>query len=220
MPATANSRGMLKAATNRVRTSASIQGSDMWESVIGLKNDERGANAGVEALLNAPRVKQGMVQARKSRQTAAAEAMKVTGNFNTEVSDYDSLIRLAKEQGAVGNNERRGACKVCGQVGHLTKQCRNQFSKYFTPPDQAAKTALTNYRPNSDDESLTSLSDSDSQEKRTRRKKRRRQDKTFDKGSLRKSRHQGDGRRRHRHEDDRKRSKSKRGYINGRVVDG
>lgn len=173
MPATANSRGLLKAATNRVRTSTSIQGSDMWESVIGVKNEERGANAGVEALLQAPRIKQGMAQAKKSRQTAAAEAMKVTGNFNTEIHDYESLMRLAKEQGAVGNNERRGACKVCGQVGHLTKQCRNQFSKFFTPQNE--REAVEN-RSMGDDSSISSLSE-ESTGNRKHRRKRRQEDK-------------------------------------------
>jgi hypothetical protein len=184
MPATANSRGLLKASTNRVRTSTSIQGSDMWESIIGLKNEERGANAGVEAMLQAPRLKQGLAQSKKSRQTAAAEAMKVTGNFNTGVHDYDSLMKLAKEQGAVGTNERRGACKVCGQVGHLTKQCRNQFSKFFTPQGSISKHQIHS----SNSESLSSLSD-DSIEKPTYHRKRRRKDKRCDSGRERKQRH-------------------------------
>lgn len=35
-----------------------------------------------------------------------------------------SLLAIAKQQGAVGT-ATRGACKICGQTGHLTKQCRN-----------------------------------------------------------------------------------------------
>ena len=183
MPATANSRGLLKAATNRVRTSASLQGSDMWESVIGVKNEERGANAGVEALLHAPRLKQGIAQAKKSRQTAAAEAMKVTGNFDTDIHDYDSLIKLAKEQGALGTNEGRGACKVCGHVGHLTKQCRNQFSKFFAAREEVDRQGMDD-----NSESLSSLSE-DSIEKSTHHRKHGREKGRRGEGDERKRRH-------------------------------
>lgn len=202
MPATANSRGLLKASTNRVRTSTSIQGSDMWESVIGLKNEERGANAGVEALLQAPRLKQGMAQAKKSRQTAAAEAMKVTGNFNTGIIDYDSLIKLAKEQGAVGQNERRGACKVCGQVGHLTKQCRNQFSKFFTPQGGELDRDQGHV---SNSESLSSLSDGSIENPRHQRK-RRREDKRWDHDREKKKSHRNN-RKKERRRDKKNRQK-------------
>lgn len=53
------------------------------------------------------------------------------GGFDTAITSYESLLSLAKSQGAVGGGASRGACKVCGQLGHLTKQCRNQFSKYY-----------------------------------------------------------------------------------------
>lgn len=130
MPATVSSRGMLKASTNRVRTSNALLGSSMWENVIGLKNEERGANKDVEAMLNAPQIgRQG--DGRRARREAAAEVMKKTGNFDGEVKDYESLLNLAKEQGAVVDGDKRGACKICGHLGHLTNQCRNQFSKYF-----------------------------------------------------------------------------------------
>ena len=196
MPATANSRGLLKVATNRVRTSTSIQGSDMWESVIGVKNEERGANAGVEALLQAPRIKQGMAQAKKSRQTAAAEAMKVTGNFDTEIHDYESLIRLAKEQGAVGNNERRGACKVCGQVGHLTKQCRNQFSKFFTPQNEGGE---VENRSMGDDSSISSLSEESTGNRKHRRKRRKEDKGRGDDTRRKKKRHRKESKERRKH---------------------
>ncbi len=55
------------------------------------------------------------------------------GGFDTAITNYESLLSLAKSQGAVGGGSSRGACKVCGQLGHLTKQCRNQFSKYYQP---------------------------------------------------------------------------------------
>ena len=40
------------------------------------------------------------------------------------MSSYEGLLSLARSQGAVGG-QNRGACKRCGQLGHLTKQCRN-----------------------------------------------------------------------------------------------
>lgn len=57
--------------------------------------------------------------------------------FNTAVHSYESLLSLARSQGAVGG-QNRGACRVCGQLGHLTKQCRNMQSTFFKPADAAA----------------------------------------------------------------------------------
>ncbi len=37
------------------------------------------------------------------------------------------LIALARSQGATGN-ATRGACKICGGLGHLTKKCKNGVS--------------------------------------------------------------------------------------------
>ena len=55
------------------------------------------------------------------------------GGFNTAVEDYQALLSLARSQGAVGG-QNRGACKICGQLGHLTKQCRNHLSAHFQMP--------------------------------------------------------------------------------------
>lgn len=128
MPATVTG-GKLDPAKNRVRTSNSLQGNAMWQSVIGM-DSQQGGNAAVEKLIAVPATKRSHQTDKKSRQEAAAEAMKLTKNFDTSVTDYDSLLTLAKSQGCLGN-EKRGACKICGQVGHLTKQCRNQFSKFY-----------------------------------------------------------------------------------------
>jgi len=154
----------------------------MWENVIGVVNEERGANAGVEALINAPQVGQGR-KAAIARRAAAAEAVLATGGFDTAVTDYQSLLTLAKSQGAVGGTNR-GACKICGQLGHLTKQCRNQFSKFYQ--DQAAVAAVAAGAPgeglDSDNSTLNSLerssidssdlSSSSSEEERRRRKRK------------------------------------------------
>ena len=39
----------------------------------------------------------------------------------------EGLLSLAKTQGATGN-ATRGACKICGGLGHLTKACKNGVS--------------------------------------------------------------------------------------------
>lgn len=101
----------------------------MWENVIGIVNEQAGTNQGVEALINAPTVGGGR-KAAAARRAAAQEAVMATGGFDSAITNYHSLLNLAKTQGAVGAGNR-GACKVCGQIGHLTRQCRNQFSKYF-----------------------------------------------------------------------------------------
>eukprot|EP00887_Chlorella_sp_A99_P003024 scaffold9.g3024.t1 len=129
MPATVPTRGVLKPSTNRVRTSTALQGNAMWENVIGIVNEQAGTNTRVEALINAPTVGGGR-KASKARQQAAAEAVLATGGFDTSITNYQSLLSLAVQQGAVGS-ATRGACKVCGQLGHLTKQCRNQFSSFY-----------------------------------------------------------------------------------------
>jgi hypothetical protein len=65
-------------------------------------------------------------KATQARRQAAAEAVLATGGFDTSITNYQSLLAIAKQQGAVGSGAAtRGACKVCGQMGHLTKQCRN-----------------------------------------------------------------------------------------------
>ena len=63
-------------------------------------------------------------KATQARRQAAAEAVLATGGFDTSITNYQSLLAMAKQQGAVGTGAR-GACKICGQTGHLTKQCRN-----------------------------------------------------------------------------------------------
>eukprot|EP00889_Picochlorum_renovo_P006081 jgi/Picre1/33111/NNA_008437.t1 len=150
MPATCNTRGILKTSQNRVRTSGALQGSAMWESVIGLKNEERGANAEVEAMLNAP--KRGFHgEGKKKRQAAAAEAMKATGNFDTGVTDYDSLLSLAKSQGALGEAVNRGG--------------------------QEAAEVVEDMKHSSDDDSLLRLASEDEKEEEEERRRRKRRKK-------------------------------------------
>ena len=62
------------------------------------------------------------------------------GGFDSAVSSYEGLLSLARSQGAVGG-QNRGACKRCGQLGHLTKQCRN-FINLAQADEQAGAAAL------------------------------------------------------------------------------
>jgi hypothetical protein len=39
------------------------------------------------------------------------------------VTSYEGLVALARSQGGV-SSEARGSCKLCGGIGHLTKQVR------------------------------------------------------------------------------------------------
>lgn len=43
--------------------------------------------------------------------------------------DFDQLKALARRSGGDAAALNRGACKICGGLGHLTKQCRNFLDK-------------------------------------------------------------------------------------------
>ena len=115
------------------------------------------------------------------------------GGFDSAVSSYEGLLSLARSQGAVGG-QNRGACKRCGQLGHLTKQCRN-FINLAQADEQAGAAALAPVLPpvaegmgedDSSDLSLSSDSDSDSssssgEEERRRRKEKERKRKRKEK---------------------------------------
>lgn len=170
MPATVPTRGVLKASTNRVRTSTALQGNAMWENVIGISNEQAGTNQGVEALINAPTIGGGR-KAAQARRQAAAEAVMATGGFDTSVTNYASLLAIAKQQGAVGT-ATRGACKICGQTGHLTKQCRNALPG--GGEGGGAEAAALLEAPPADDgaDSLDLSSDSSDEERRRKRRKK------------------------------------------------
>ena len=63
--------------------------------------------------------------------------MCAAGGFDSAVNNYESLLSLARSQGALGG-QNRGACKRCGQLGHLTKQCRNPLAAADGPDGAAA----------------------------------------------------------------------------------
>lgn len=62
------------------------------------------------------------------------------GGFDSAVNNYESLLSLARSQGALGG-QNRGACKRCGGMGHLTKQCRNTLAEDGVGPAGAAAMA-------------------------------------------------------------------------------
>ncbi|KAK9906706.1 hypothetical protein WJX75_006493 [Coccomyxa subellipsoidea] len=107
------STGRLKASTNRVRTSTTLQGNSMWTNTIGSVDPQAGSNSVIEASLNAPQFGGG----RAARRAAAQEAVLQTGGFDTAVNNYESLLTLARSQGAVGGQNRGG-----GPPGDRTPQ--------------------------------------------------------------------------------------------------
>lgn len=48
--------------------------------------------------------------------------------FQPSVRDFEGLKALARRSGGEAA-VNRGACKICGGLGHLTKQCRNFLDK-------------------------------------------------------------------------------------------
>lgn len=142
------------------------------------------------------------------------------GGFDTAVSNYESLLSLARSQGAVGG-QNRGACKKCGQIGHLTKQCYNNISLVDTP-SQAQNGAGTvapvlppvpEGKEQSSDISLSSSesaseSDSSSSEDERRRKKK---SKASKKRKERKDKHKKEKKKRkHKKEEEKKKKKQRR----------
>jgi hypothetical protein len=139
----------------------------MWENVIGITEQQAGTNTGVEALINAPTIGGGR-KATQARRQAAAEAVLATGGFDTSITNYQSLLAIAKQQGAVGAGSR-GACKNCGQLGHLSKQCRNVPLAAAAAGDGELATAGVPGllpEPAQDDDSLSFSSDSSDEEQR------------------------------------------------------
>lgn len=105
----------------------------MWEKTIGVEFSQ-GNNAAVEAAIYAP--KQGTGGGIAGRRERAQELINATG-VEQSVTTYKDLVSLARQQSVIGG-ATRGACKICGGLGHLTKQCRNHLS---SNPNAAAGAA-------------------------------------------------------------------------------
>ncbi|CAL8462393.1 g1926 [Coccomyxa elongata] len=210
------STGRLKASTNRVRTSTTLQGNSMWTNTIGSVDPQAGSNSVIEASLNAPQYGGG----RAARRAAAQEAVAQTGGFDTAVNNYESLLSLARSQGAVGG-QNRGACKKCGQIGHLTKQCYNNISLTDTPSQvQDGRAPVAPVLPpvaegdeQSSDITLSSSdsdSDSDGSSSSEDDRKKRKKDKASKKRKERKEKHKKDKKKRKHKKEKRKKKKQRR----------
>lgn len=83
-----------------------------------------------------------------------------TAGFKAAVTDYEGLKALAKAATG-GGNATRGACKVCGGLGHLTKQCRNRAAAAAAAEGNeesiAARSAMALLTEADDDEGLNEL---------------------------------------------------------------
>lgn len=136
------------------------------------------------------------------------------------MNNYESLLSLARSQGAVGG-QNRGACKKCGQIGHLTKQCYNNISLTDTPsqlPDGQAPIApvlppVAEGDEQSSDISLSSSdSDSDSNDSSSSEDdmKKRKKVKASKKRKERKEKHKRDKKKRKQKKEKRKKKKQRR----------
>jgi len=121
--------------------------------------------------------------------------------YEGRATDYKGLMALAKAQGV--GSITRGACKLCGCLGHLTRKCTNVVSGHNakTGIDEipgatkiAAGTAVLGLLPDAGDlaelsdlssssSSGLSDSDSDSDSSSGRDRKRRRKEKKLTKSS-------------------------------------
>ena len=209
------STGKLKAQYNRVRTSVALQANSMWTKTIGVNQDpQAGSNAVIEASLKAP-VHGG--RGREARRMAAQALIEEAG-YEPAVTSFEGLVALARAQGSIGGSNR-GSCKICGGMGHLTKQCKNHLSSHYErQPDCSTAPGLPLL---TEDAEVSSLSDSDGQQSDSessgserKRKKRKRSERKKD-GSRRhkredRSKHAREGVRKKRSKDKGKNKRHKR----------
>eukprot|EP00775_Hariotina_reticulata_P007225 gene7225-7438_t len=113
------STGKLKAQYNRVRTSTALHTTSIWSNTIGLQQEQAGTNSVIESQIYAPGGGGGGGRAAKRQR--AQELIEATG-YQPSVRDFEGLKALARRQGGDAATNR-GACKICGGLGHLTKQC-------------------------------------------------------------------------------------------------
>mmetsp|Transcript_971 Transcript_971/g.1527 ORF Transcript_971/g.1527 Transcript_971/m.1527 type:complete len:221 (-) Transcript_971:559-1221(-) len=183
----------LKAQYNRVRTSTSLRANDMWTNTIGLEQDpQAGSNSAIEAAIYAPTVGGA---SRVARRELAQQLIKSSG-YQPSVTDYQGLLTLAKAQGSLGEGSR-GACKLCGGIGHRDKQCTNFLTGHTAAigletvaaatalgvvtgapimgllPDPGDISDLSDLSSDSDDGSSSSGSDSEQERKRSSKKRKR-----------------------------------------------
>merc|ERR1712232_847482 len=121
--------GLLKASTNRVRTSEALRMNSMWENTIGLQNEHN--NAAVEDRLNEGLLAHVRGSKRKHDHITASKNILRTSTFSTTHTDPERILRSLKQQNMNSSRLTRGICRRCGETGHLTKDCRNYLANYF-----------------------------------------------------------------------------------------
>lgn len=71
------------------------------------------------AALEAAQWTQAIAPGRGAKREAAQALINASG-YQAKVQDFETLKKLAKQQGNV-SEAPRGACKTCGGLGHLTR---------------------------------------------------------------------------------------------------
>lgn len=214
--------------------SDALKGNSMWENTIGVAFDT-GSNAAVEATIYAP-TRGGRGGGIAGRRERAQQLLDATG-MEQQVTNYQDLVALAQAQSVIGG-ATRGACKICGGLGHLTKQCRNHLSSNaaaggaaagaaggaIAGSDPAAIAAARGLLEDSDELSLSSsgsdFSDSDSgsssdggakkrkREKKDRKEKKHKKEKKSKKHKKEKKHHKSKDHRSDGHRDRKRRRRS------------
>jgi hypothetical protein len=88
----------------------------------------------------------------------------LTAGYTPAVTDFEGLKALARAQRVGTNTERRGACKLCGGLGHRTNQCKNFLNASGQGGEGAAADGPANMAliPDDDEDGLLLSSDLDS----------------------------------------------------------
>jgi len=136
MPATAPRIKM--PANNRMHSSAALRTTDMWSNVIGddfgKANDAAGASAAASS-------------------SAQGNAYEMSQN----------LMALARLSGASKGDAKRGACKRCGEIGHLAFQCFNHVAAKKQVAGDISSTSSEDEDEDEDAKSIGSVSSTSSE---------------------------------------------------------
>merc|ERR1711977_355532 len=95
----------------------------IWENTIGLQHKHR--NLAVEERLNEGLLAHVRGGKRKHHQSTVCPLMKKNICFIARATDKEGLLNVAKQYCNSVLNISCGACKKCGETGHLAKDCRN-----------------------------------------------------------------------------------------------
>ena len=198
---------------NPHRTSNANNTNEIWTDLIGIEQTkDAGTNTAIEASIKAPGriggAGVGTTLNRRRRGTAGDEAV---------IHPTEALVALARlnaaKNRADGNPEgSRGFCTKCGGSGHLSTQCKNQYS--LLKDDEDDDDGGLNFGTGADTNSSGSSSSSSSSGRKKR--KRRKKSKKSKKSKGKKRRKSGDysssseDRRRKRRRQKSKKKKSKK----------